>query len=232
MLRTGGRGSLLQDKGIQAPEPPSALAAPNAGPTPDLPGTIASSPAPQGRLLTKLPSEKQNERAAEQSRKDQATQAAIDAKTEALNQAAEHLRMQGEVNAANILRAKAEAEAATARANATNNKGNTINLSQAGKTAKSAIETAGPLTDQVIAMIKKEAPDIETNPAKYNTPKGKLQSLGQTLKYKAGFYDETDPRQQLVSLLQPIQAGQYTRSSRSRQMLELALKHMADPTQT
>src|ERR1043166_8664740 len=57
MLRTGGRGSLLQDKGIPTPEPPASLAAPNVGPTPDLPGTIANSPAPMGRLLTKLPSE-------------------------------------------------------------------------------------------------------------------------------------------------------------------------------
>src|ERR1051326_1158617 len=88
MLRTGGRGSLLQDKGIQAPEPPSSIAAPNAGPAPDLPGTIANSPAPMGRLLTKLPSEKQNEKADELARKseqDAATAAAKQGELERQN---------------------------------------------------------------------------------------------------------------------------------------------------
>ena len=231
-LRTGGRAGILQDKGIGAPEPPSSLVSPDNEPAQDIAGTIANSPMPTARLVTKVATSKQLDTQADNERQARATDASISAKLEALHQAAEHLRMQGEVNAANILRAKAEADAAQARATATNNKGSSMQLSQAGKTAKSAIETAGPLTDQVMQMILKEAPDIEQNPQKYNTPMNKLESLYQTAKYKTGFYDDTDPRQQLVSLLQPIQAGQYTRSSRSRQMLELALKHMADPTQT
>lgn len=174
----------------------------------------------------------QQEKSAAQDSLDASRGAAIDAKVQALGQAASRLEMQGHVNEANILRAQAEAELAHSRANAADKKGNTINLSQAGKSAKAAIEQAGPLTDQVLNMIRKEAPDIESNPDKYNTPLSKLQALYQKGKYKLGIYDDTDPRQQLVSLLQPIQAGQYTRSSRSRQMLELALKHMADPSQT
>jgi len=163
---------------------------------------------------------------------DMARMAAIDSKSQGLEQAAQRLDMQGRMTEANILRATAEAEAARARAAASDRKGGTINLSAQGKNAKAAIEQAAPLTDQVLEMIRKEAPDIETNPEKYNTVGSKLSALMQTAKYKMGFHDDTDPRQQLVSLLQPIQAGQYTRSSRSRQMLDLALKHMADPSQT
>lgn len=167
----------------------------------------------------------------EQDRKNEATQGTINAGYEKLTQAAEHLRQQGELNASNILLKQAQAELAGAKATGAD-KPKPLTLSQGGKTARTAIETAGPLTDQVIDMIRKQAPDIDTNPQKYNTVSNKFGNYMKVAKYKMGIYDDTDPRQQLVSLLQPIQAGQYTRSSRSRQMLDLALKHMADPSQT
>lgn len=140
----------------------------------------------------------------------------------------------GQLNNQEAMLAIRERLASVAEQNASSkaSKAGTINLSQGGKSAKAAIEQAAPLTDRVLEMIRQEAPDIETNPQKYNGVMAKGHSLLQVAKYKAGFADDTDPRQQLVSLLQPIQAGQYTRSSRSRQMLELALKHMADPSQT
>ena len=52
LLRNTGRGSLITDKGVSA-EPPPMLANPAAGPPTDLPGTIANSPSPMGRLLVK-----------------------------------------------------------------------------------------------------------------------------------------------------------------------------------
>lgn len=107
-----------------------------------------------------------------------------------------------------------------------------ISLSAAGKANRGAIEQAAPLTDQALKMMETEFPDIANHPEKYNTPFDKLSSLYQQGKYGLGFNDENDPRRQIVSLLQPIQAGQYTRSSRSRLMVELALKHMADMSQT
>ncbi len=45
-------GASLTDKGLTA-EPPQMLADPNAGPAQDIPGTVANSPFPGGRLLTK-----------------------------------------------------------------------------------------------------------------------------------------------------------------------------------
>lgn len=233
MLQRGGRGSLLQhqDPTLASTQYDGASTLPSATGAP-MTGSLRMVQQPGNpEQYLKLPSEKQNDTSAELGRKSQATQAAIDAKVEALNQAAEHMKMQGDVATANILRAQAEAALANAKAAHTDTP-KPITLSAQGKSARAAIEQAAPLTDRVMEMIRKEAPDIETHPEKYNTAMGKLQALGQTLKYKAGYFDETDPRQQLVSLLQPIQAGQYTRSSRSRQMLDLALKHMADPTQT
>lgn len=214
-----------RDKGIAGPEPPASIAAPGNQPMGEMAGTIANAPFPGGRIVTKLASAKQQDTAADNERQSAASNAAIDAKIQGLNQAAERLKMQGDLNAANILLKQAQAAASEKKAG-------TINLSQGGKSAKAAIEQAAPLTDRVMEMIRQEAPDIETNPQKYNGVMAKGHSVLQTMKYKAGFADDTDPRQQLVSLLQPIQAGQYTRSSRSRQMLDLALKHMADPSQT
>lgn len=105
-------------------------------------------------------------------------------------------------------------------------------LSAAGKANRAAIEQAAPLTDDALAMMEKEFPGIAANPEKYNGPVDKIKSLVGSARYWAGFSDDNDPRRQIVSLLQPVQAGQYMRSSRSRQMLDLALKHMGDMTQT
>ncbi len=109
-------------------------------------------------------------------------------------------------------------------------------LSAQGTSALRAIEGAGPLTDQAIAMMEKEFPGIEKNgpgvPEQYNGVADKAQALYHKGKYYTGFADENDPRLQLVSLLKPIQAGQYTQSSRSYKMVELALEHMADMGQT
>lgn len=70
----------------------------------------------------KTPSFNQADKLADNARQDTTSQAAIAAKIESLNQASEHLRMQGEVNAANMLKSQAETAAAQARADATNAK--------------------------------------------------------------------------------------------------------------
>jgi hypothetical protein len=99
-----------------------------------------------------------------------------------------------------------------------------------------SVNTAAPLIDQVMGDIKRDHPDIEdaagnVNP-KYNTVNNSLQNNWEYAKYRLGFEDGNSPRIQLMKLLQPVQAGQFLQGSRSYQMVELALTHLADPKQT
>jgi hypothetical protein len=91
LMQQGGLGSLLTAKGIQSEAPPASIAAPDQ-PTGDIPGTIANSPYPAGRLLTKGASQAQNVAAlTEQDRKSaEARQEARDAETVRHNQAVEN----------------------------------------------------------------------------------------------------------------------------------------------
>lgn len=109
-------------KGIEADTPPM-LAAPGQAASAEVPGTVANAPSLTGRMIRKLPSQKQLDTDA-----DNARQAARDAvlakqadtsasaKIEQLNQAAQRLEMQGKLNEANILRAQAQAALANAKA--------------------------------------------------------------------------------------------------------------------
>lgn len=222
-------GGVSTTGGVTAPVPGGpavtgqlqAPAQPADTPVPGAPGDALSIPT-QGNQIKMA---EQDRKGVEQDRKGEATGAAIDAKIRALDQAAEHMRMQGDVNMANALAREARAEAAKTKASQ-------ITLSAGGKAARAAIEQAAPLTDNIIAQIEKEYPDIKTNPGKYNTIGAKADAMTKNLWYQLGFDGPDDARMQITSLLQPIQAGQYMRSSRSRQMLELTLKHMADPGQT
>lgn len=138
----------------------------------------------------------------------------------------------GQLNNQEAMLAIRERLASVAEQNASAKSAKGVQLSAAGKSSRAAIEQAAPLTDDAMRLMEKEFPGIATNPDKYNTPLDKIRSMGGAAKYFAGFDDPNDPRRQIVSLLQPVQAGQYMRSSRSRQMLDLTLKHMADMGQT
>lgn len=138
----------------------------------------------------------------------------------------------GQLNNQEAMLAIRERLASVAEQNASAKATKGLTLSQGGKSALRAIEGSGPLTDKALALMEKEFPGIDKNPEQYNTLLDKGSSLLHAGKYALGFSDENDPRQQIVSLLKPIQAGQYTQSSRSYKMVELALQHMADMKQT
>lgn len=222
-------GGMSTQGGVTAPVPGgpavtgmlATLPQPADTPVPGQPGDMLTIPTQKNQIALA----EQDRKGVDQDRKGQATEAAISAKVTQLEQAAEHMRMQGDVNSSRALLAEAKAEAARVKAGQ-------LNLSQGGKAALRAIEGSGPLTDQALRMMEQQFPGIDTTPEKYNGVVDKMSSLYHAGKYYTGFADPNDPRQQLVSLLKPIQAGQYTQSSRSYKMVELALEHMGDMTQT
>lgn len=190
-----------------------------------------------------LGTEQMREKAATESRMDNSATAAIDAKVKGLEQAAERLKQQGELNAANILLAQARAEAASAQADKTKAGANTVKVGEGGKRILRSLDQSEPLIDRLIEDIRKSAPDIEDPRAqpdsnglrinqKYNTAGNLFSNLAKYAKYKIGMQDESSPTVQITKLLQPINAGQYLAGSRSRQMLELALAHLDDPNLT
>jgi GH24 family phage-related lysozyme (muramidase) len=112
------------------------------------------------------------------------------------------------------------------------NKPKEFKLSPQGAAVNTSLEQAGPMTDQVLAALREQYPGIDTNPDQYNTLSAKGKALAAQTMYNLGFSSPDEARMAIEKLLQPIQAGQYMRSSRSQQMLQLALSHMGDPGQT
>lgn len=202
------------------------------GSTTDTQANTRTGTPPTGRLVAmpegqvKLPTANQQNVIADNARADAALK-----NTEAHQQEVFGLQSQ---NAADRLRYQADVLGLQReKFDAAQNKApKPLTLSAGAKNSRQAIEQAAPMTDQVLAMMEKEFPGIDKQDGTYNTPADKLGSLYQRGKYLLGFNDPNDPRRQIVNLLQPIQAGQYTRSSRSYKMVELALKHMADMSQT
>lgn len=234
---TGVPQGLFKPKPIMASAPPASIAAPDQSSPSPLPGTIDNSVQPTARMFTRGATQQDVMRQAEQDRKDADTSEKTrhNQEQENLHRSMADITEQvrrGQMNNQEAMLAIRERLASVAEQNASSKASKGITLSMGGKANRAAIEQAAPLSDDAMKLMEEQFPGIGTNPEKYNTTLDKIKSLGGAAKYFAGFDDPNDPRRQLVSLLQPVQAGQYMRSSRSRQMLELTLKHMADMTQT
>jgi len=155
-----------------------------------------------------------------------ASAASRDAAAEARDRAADALQKQRDVT-----NAAAEGRLKLAK-DRFEEQQNTVKVGEGGKRSLRSIEQAQPLLKQVKEEIRKAAPDIESNPAKYNTIGNAIERWAKYAKYKMGFLDESSPLIQLTKLLQPIQSAQYLAGSRNWNMVELALAHLADPKQT
>lgn len=176
-------------------------------------------PVQQGQGVIKLtPTNKQTNAEESLRIREEAAAGAAKNREESMNNASERLRLAKDAN--DLSHDKFDASQ------------NTVKVGEGGKRALRSIDQAVPLMAQVKKMIKDQAPDIETNPDAYNTVGNKASRLWETAKYKAGFSDPSSPRIQLTSLLQPVQSSQYLAGSRNWNMVELAMKHLADPNQT
>lgn len=119
-----------------------------------------------------------------------------------------------------------------------------VKVGEKGKADLTSLQNAQDISARLLANIRAQHPDIEDPNAvpdmmgnkinqKYNTVGNKIGNLVDIAKYWGGIYnDQSSPMIQLESLLTPVQAGRYMGGSRNQKMLDLVVKHMANPGQT
>lgn len=143
MLRTGGRGSLLTETPATQP-----MGAAFEGP---MPGGETPQQAQVGRSagFLKTASQKQRDTDADNARQSAVADANASARVQQLEQAAERLRQQGQLNEANILLAQARAEAESAKADAARAKASPGPSTFATEHNARSLETARSLEKKV-----------------------------------------------------------------------------------
>jgi hypothetical protein len=132
-------------------------------------------------------------------------------------------------------RMQAAQAAADAKAAAAGTKATTLVPSAEGKRKLSSLNQSAMLTDKVLAQIKQQYPDIETDTTgKYNTLGAKSESAWAALNQGLGFAADNpneDARIQMTNLLKGAEAGQYARGT-NQQFVQGALQALPDKTQT